>query len=63
MDYEFTFNGCLHTAAPAGWEQNGQPVWDIFDADEVFIDSVNVHPFSTIEATVTKWVEMELCFA
>jgi len=63
MDFNFDFNGKAFTATDAGWEQNGETVWDILDTEGEFVDSVTVHPFDHISIVVAKWMEMELAYA
>lgn len=63
MDYTFDYEEQTYTAVNAGWEKNGETVYDILDEEGEFVDSVTVHPFDHISIVIQKWVEMELCFA
>ncbi len=63
MDFTFNFKGEAHTAVNAGWEKNGETVYDILDTEGEFVTSVTVHPFDHISIVIDKWIQTELCFA
>lgn len=63
MDFNFTSGSIDLIATDAGWDKNGERVWEIMTSADEFVADVTVRPFDNISNVIEKWVEMEACYA
>lgn len=57
--YDFDFKGLAYKAVNTGDAINGEALWEIVNARDAFVDTVTVHPFSTIADEVAAWIKFQ----